>query len=286
MVVGLCLGVSVSLVLTPFWSTNQSPESHCGSVQPRQPQQAVHQMLQKTDLSKKFSSDEFSFDYGNEDDFTPRRVKSQNVNANLGHHKKLMRPRYISTELGIRDKLFVGVLSSRQTIDTLGVGFNKTVAHHVQKLLFFMDSRSTPLPGAMSIVSFSDEKPQLRPFHMLKYVADHYLQTYSYFLFVTDETYVRAERVLELVSELSISQEVYLGRPVNTEGPEHPYCDLRAGIVLSQVSTVWCHHYAVNFLTNIHKQHPIPCPLGRDMGCLLWIQHLIDILPQFLRLFM
>ena len=42
--------------------------------------------------------------------------------------------------------------------------------------------------------------------------------------------------------------------------------------------TVWCHYNAVNFLTNTHKRHPI----ARPMGCLLWIQHLIDILPQFL----
>ena len=36
----------------------------------------------------------------------------------------------------------------------------------------------------------------------------------------------------------------------------------------------------INFLTNIHKWYPIARPLGRAMGCLLWIQHLIDIGPQ------
>ena len=36
----------------------------------------------------------------------------------------------------------------------------------------------------------------------------------------------------------------------------------------------------VNFLINIHKRHPIARPLG--MGCFLWIQYLIDILPQLL----
>ena len=41
--------------------------------------------------------------------------------------------------------------------------------------------------------------------------------------------------------------------------------------------------YAVKFHTNIHKKHPIARPLGRGMGCFLWIQHLIDILPQFLQ---
>ena len=36
-----------------------------------------------------------------------------------------------------------------------------------------------------------------------------------------------------------------------------------------------CSYKAVNFVTNIHKIHPV----GRGMGCPLWIQHLIDILP-------
>ena len=47
--------------------------------------------------------------------------------------------------------------------------------------------------------------------------------------------------------------------------------------------TVRCHYSAVNFQKNIHKWHPIARPLGRATGCLLWIQHLIDNLPQFLQ---
>ena len=46
--------------------------------------------------------------------------------------------------------------------------------------------------------------------------------------------------------------------------------------------TVRCRYNALNFLTNIHKKHPIARPLGRGMGCILWIQHLINILPRFL----
>ena len=40
------------------------------------------------------------------------------------------------------------------------------------------------------------------------------------------------------------------------------------------------------FIKNIHKIHPIARPSGRGMECILWIMHLIDILPQFLQLFM
>ena len=45
--------------------------------------------------------------------------------------------------------------------------------------------------------------------------------------------------------------------------------------------TVPCRYNAVNFLANINKRHP----LEQGVGCILWIQHLIDILPQFLQLF-
>ena len=44
-------------------------------------------------------------------------------------------------------------------------------------------------------------------------------------------------------------------------------------------NTVRCHYNVVDFLKNITETHPIARPLGWGMGCLLWIQHLIDILP-------
>ena len=42
-------------------------------------------------------------------------------------------------------------------------------------------------------------------------------------------------------------------------------------------STGRCRYNAVGFLTNIHKIQPIARVLGRGMGCLLWFQHLIDV---------
>ena len=50
-------------------------------------------------------------------------------------------------------------------------------------------------------------------------------------------------------------------------------------------NTVQCRYNAVNFLKNIEKRHLIARPLGRGMVCLLWIQHLIDVLSEFLQSF-
>ena len=48
-------------------------------------------------------------------------------------------------------------------------------------------------------------------------------------------------------------------------------------------STVRCRYNAVNFLPNPHKIHPIARPLGRGMGCTLWVQIMIYTLPHSLQ---
>ena len=54
---------------------------------------------------------------------------------------------------------------------------------------------------------------------------------------------------------------------------------------ISHGNTVGCHYNSVNFLENPHKRHPIAGPflknagpLGRGMGCLLWIHTLIYVM--------
>ena len=48
------------------------------------------------------------------------------------------------------------------------------------------------------------------------------------------------------------------------------------------IDRMQCCYNAVIFHKNIHKRSPIARPWGQGMGCLLWIQHLIGILREFL----
>ena len=75
-------------------------------------------------------------------------------------------------------------------------------------------------------------------------------------------------------------------RLLNTHGQysRHGNADEKpeeVGIRLPCNITVRYRYNAVIFFTNVHKRHPIALTLGRGMGWRLWIQHLIDILPQF-----
>ena len=47
-----------------------------------------------------------------------------------------------------------------------------------------------------------------------------------------------------------------------------------------------CHYNTVNFLTDVHRRHPMARLLVCGMGCLFWVKSLIDILLLFLQLFM
>ena len=77
-------------------------------------------------------------------------------------------------------------------------------------------------------------------------------------------------------------QQIYRDETENLEGlvadPVGQYNEAAKYVIWDETITEWCRYNAVNFFTNIHKRRPI----ARGMGCFLWIQHLIDILPQVL----
>ena len=225
--IGLCLGVTMSMMYAPF------SEDSCETYLSRQdPQQLVHMRGTKSLQSQE------------EESFEPhiRQPPEQSPESGgqldvvvPGSKSKLIRPRYASTELGIREKLFVGVVTSKSTINTLGVAVNKTISGYVTKLVFFMDDKGPVLPSGMTIVNFADNHPHLVPVHMLKYVTEHFSDTFDYYMFLTDHTYMRAERLFDLVSHISVSQHVHMGSVKSTEAGK-TFCYLEGGIVISQVS--------------------------------------------------
>uniref|UniRef100_A0A7G3AFQ6 Hexosyltransferase n=1 Tax=Lutzomyia longipalpis TaxID=7200 RepID=A0A7G3AFQ6_LUTLO len=152
--------------------------------------------------------------------------------------KNIIRPRYFSSELGIREKVFIGVMSAQNEIDTLATAFNKTVAHLVNKIKFFINADNVKSNFKLkNIVGFTDTREHLRPFHILKYIADNYLDDYDYFVLAPDTTYIDARVLRDKLSHISISFDIYLGTKMRTEDVESDadanYCDLDAGIVLS-----------------------------------------------------
>lgn len=164
-------------------------------------------------------------------DFYIHEQKYQREEMNDG--KKFVRPRFASTELGIREKLFVGVLSTPHTVNSFGMALNKTFAHYVTKTVFFTNGKSGLPPPGMQVISFPDQDNKKLPIHALKYIKEHYASTFDYYLFITDRTYIRGEKLYELVGHISISEEVHMGAILH-RGDQGDMCTLDGGVILSQ----------------------------------------------------
>lgn len=174
--------------------------------------------------------------------------------------KNIIRPRYYSSELGIREKLFVGVLSSPDTIDTTATAINRTAAHLVDRIKYFINAENVKVNFKLkNIVGFTDMRENLKPYNVLKYVADNYLDTYDYFLFIPDTAYINARALIDRLAKVSVSQDVYMGQKYSSldsakdDDEGRGYYDLSAGIVMSQsvikkirANFDWCVRNAIN----------------------------------------
>ncbi|XP_074001577.1 chondroitin sulfate synthase 2 isoform X3 [Numenius arquata] len=150
--------------------------------------------------------------------------------------KKAVRTRYISTELGMRQRLFVGVLTSKSTLNTLGVAVNRTLAHRLERLVYFTGTRGRKVPHGMTVVTHSDERPIWNMYQTIRYLLDHYVNDFDWFFLVQDDTYTEAHRISRLVAHLSIDTHLYLGRPEEFIGgdTEGRYCYGGFGYLLSR----------------------------------------------------
>ncbi|EDV91747.1 GH24548 [Drosophila grimshawi] len=128
--------------------------------------------------------------------------------------KNVMRPRYYSSELGIREKIFIGVMTSQENINSYATAFNRTTAHLVNKIKFFINADSVKTNYQLkNIVGFTDTRESRRPFYVIKYIADNYLDDYDYFLLVPDNVYVDARKLNALLYHMSITFDLYMGSP-------------------------------------------------------------------------
>lgn len=175
-----------------------------------------------------------SRDGAGEEDFQPRIIpyhKDPNK-----PHKKVLRTRYIHTELGIRERLLAGVLTSRATLNTLAVAVNRTIAHHFHRTFFFTGLRSPKVPHGMTVVAHGDDRPVWLMYETVRHLHRHYGSDYDWFLISQDDTYIQANRLTELVGHLSAGQDLYMGRAEEFIGGEEKarYCHGGYGYLLSR----------------------------------------------------
>jgi hypothetical protein len=198
LIVGICVGLSISLLFAPIEIND------CQDLEESLP------------YSK--SSNELIDEYEPKINVESKPQKAKKI------PKVFVRPRYYSTELGIRDKIFVGILTSPEYLYSRAIASNKTISHLVDKVRYFISipegtKPNVSLPG---IVGFTDTRSILQPFHVLKYIIDNYLEDFDYYFLIKDTSYINARRLIEIANKISVSQDVHLGMASD----DNKYCSL------------------------------------------------------------
>lgn len=178
------------------------------------------------------------------------------------HFSYGLRPFYVASELGHRDKLLVGILTTEENIDSLVLAINNTWAPLLPKIIFFTPfSRNVEfyekynkvlgLP-VVQLADVEDEegfsKTKLS-FRMLKYMHEHYINNFEWFMRVEDAMYLKPEKLLELLNSVNSSKDVYIGRPGSYKASEpevvngnlythERYCQGGTGIALSRSALI------------------------------------------------
>lgn len=159
------------------------------------------------------------------DEFSPERAAAAAAAPSAA--RALQRPRYYTTELGIRDKLFVAVLAGVDALMPTGraAALNASAASALAPgtIKFFAAADALAAERMPNVVGFTDTREMLKPFHVLKYVADNHLEEYDYFFLLGDSSFLNVRRLVELVRGLSVSEEVYMGTPADEDSQ---YCSL------------------------------------------------------------
>ncbi|XP_033952517.1 chondroitin sulfate synthase 3 [Pseudochaenichthys georgianus] len=115
--------------------------------------------------------------------------------------------------------LYVGVMTAKKYLDTRTVAAYQTWVSSIPgKVEFFSSegSGSIHLPVPVPVVSLAgvDDSypPQKKSFMMLKYIHDHYLDKYEWFMRADDDVYIRGEKLEAFLRSLNSSKPQYLGQ--------------------------------------------------------------------------
>ncbi|KAG5272672.1 hypothetical protein AALO_G00168100 [Alosa alosa] len=115
--------------------------------------------------------------------------------------------------------LYVGVMTAKKYLDSRAVAAHRTWTRSIPGKVEFFSSEGSdvvPLPSPLPVVSLAgvDDSypPQKKSFMMLKYMHDHYLDKYEWFMRADDDVYIRGEKLESFLRSLNSSKPLYLGQ--------------------------------------------------------------------------
>ncbi|XP_012562837.1 chondroitin sulfate glucuronyltransferase isoform X1 [Hydra vulgaris] len=166
------------------------------------------------------------------------------------------RPYFVYSELGFRFQFIVAVITTEERLMTYGIAINNTWLPYLPRVVFFTvysknlnfhNHFNTKLNlNVIQLSDINEESTKIEfSFRVLQYMKDHFVDSYSWFMLVSDEVYIRSNEMLKFLHSLNSSAEYYIGYPMpkshsilssgKNEFPAY-YCYEQSGFIISRAT--------------------------------------------------
>jgi len=165
--------------------------------------------------------------------------------------------------------LFIGIMTAKKYLDTRAVAAYNTWARSVNGKVVFFSSEGSKSKYDIPVVSLKNVDdsypPQKKSFSMLKYMSDHYLHKYEWFMRADDDIFIKGDKLEQFLRSINSSRPQFMGQAgVGTKeeigllnlGNTDNYCMGGTGMVFSRETlTLISPHlkYCVNNLYTTHE---------------------------------
>ena len=130
---------------------------------------------------------------------------------------KDFRPRTLKNEVQFNNRqfIFVGVMTAKIFLQTRAQAVFDTWGRNVAGNLTFFSSQThnkSRIP-VISLPDVDDSYPPLKKsLMMVKYIHDHHIDDYEWFMRADDDVYIRNDKLVRLLRSLNSSDDIYLGQ--------------------------------------------------------------------------
>ncbi len=193
------------------------------------------------------------------------------------------RPKYLKDELKTRDPLYIGVVTTVDFLGTRAMDINTTWGHWASKIEYFVAESKGSHPLSVVRLEGVDDTypPQKKVYRMLRYMHDHYIDKYNWFLRADDDAYVRVPELITFLSALDPTVPLYIGSPGLGRAedleriklfPYERYCMGGPGVIFSRALLQQLIPHLDDCLENVVVSYNEDLEVGRCISRRLGIQ--------------
>lgn len=164
--------------------------------------------------------------------------------------------------------VFVGIMTAKKFIDSRGLAAHRTWVNTINGEVRFFSSEGSISKHGVPVVALPNVDdsypPQKKSFMMLKYMHDHFLDQYEWFVRADDDVFVKGDKLDKFLRSINSSKPQFIGQ-AGVGKPEElgllsltateNFCMGGPGMIFSRETLRRMAPYVSNCLQNLYTTH-------------------------------